>query len=126
MPRPRIYTDEENKEKKKENEKKYREENKEKIKEYGKNYYEENKEKRKEYNSTEIAIKSSRISNWKRYGMKCEDWESLYEIYIYTWNCEYCGNPFKNTQDRNLDHNHETGEIRGVLCRECNFNDVLK
>ena len=58
--------------------------------------------------------------------MICEDFDSLYEIYIHTHNCEYCENPFKNTQDRHLDHNHETGEIRAILCRSCNRRDVLK
>ena len=121
---------EKNKEKIKECEKKYREENKEKIREYKKKYREKNqdneRERCKKYRSTAIGIKKHRICNWKRYGIICEDWESLYEIYIYTWNCEYCETPFKNTKDRNLDHNHKTGEIRGILCRVCNFKDVLK
>ena len=126
MPPPRIYTPEQRKERKnartreryKENpekKKEYREKNKEKIKEY-----------QKKYNATENGKKSQRISSWKHLRMICEDWESLYEIYIYTWNCEYCETPFKNTKDRHLDHNHETGEIRGILCNRCNCRDVLK
>ena len=57
--------------------------------------------------------------------MKCDDWDSLYEIYIHTWNCEYCKKEFKNTLDRCLDHNHTNGQIRAILCRECNVNDIL-
>ena len=125
----RIYTDEERKERRRETVKKYKLKNKEKIKESVKKYKLNNPEKVREvgrlYSQTENGKKSRRIKIWKRYGMICEDWKSLYEIYFHTWICEWCLFEFKNTKDRNLDHNHETGEIRGILCRECNFKDVL-
>ncbi|BAN92338.1 endonuclease VII [Ralstonia phage RSB3] len=37
-------------------------------------------------------------------------------------NCAICGNPVDLTIDREgvVDHNHDTGEIRGVLHRSCN------
>jgi hypothetical protein len=34
--------------------------------------------------------------------------------------CAICGNPPK-TRRLSLDHNHETGQIRGLLCNSCNF-----
>ena len=37
--------------------------------------------------------------------------------------CKICLDPFLTTSGRSgphLDHNHETGEIRGVLCQRCN------
>tara|TARA_R110000803_G_C11718477_1_gene287889 strand:- start:4 stop:384 length:381 start_codon:yes stop_codon:yes gene_type:complete len=126
MSRPRIYTDEQRKQKKKE----WREANREKEKERLKKYRDENKEKEKErlkkYRSTENGIKSYRISKWKYRGMIHDDFDSVYEIYFHTWNCEYCGCEFKNTKDRCLDHNHETGEVRAILCNRCNVLDVLK
>ena len=37
------------------------------------------------------------------------------------WACAICGKTLKpNSSDACLDHNHETENIRGVLCRACN------
>jgi hypothetical protein len=62
--------------------------------------------------------------NW-RYHSKMnftdEDFELfIYPKYIYATNCELCNKKFKNTKDRQLDHNHETGEIRNIVCNSCN------
>jgi hypothetical protein len=106
----------------------YREKNKEKIIEYMKEYRENNKEKikeqNKEYHKTEVGIKISRIANWKKYGVISDDWDTLYNKYLTTLNCEDCnielieGNYGSNK--RCLDHNHETGEVRGIVCNTCN------
>ena len=115
MPTKEYY--EKNKEKYKENNKKNYEKNKEKIKE-------KNKEYKKEYNQTDKEIKRCRIKNWKKYGIKSDDYDSLYEYYINVENCEECdvelveGN---KSNGRCLDHDHETGIFRNVLCRSCNI-----
>lgn len=33
--------------------------------------------------------------------------------------CRVCG-PFLGKRARTVDHNHRTGEVRGMLCQECN------
>jgi hypothetical protein len=127
---------EKNKEKIKEQKKEYHEKNKEKKKEYyeknkekKKEYYEKNKEKIKEYNKeyrqTEQGIKNGRINKWKCLGVKCDDFNNLYEHYINTDKCEECninlieGNYGSNK--RVLDHDHVTGLFRNVLCHNCNI-----
>ncbi len=34
--------------------------------------------------------------------------------------CKICNKEFENSKDTHLDHCHTTGEIRGILCSNCN------
>jgi len=96
-------------------------------KKWSKEYYQLNKEKikefMKEYNKTEEGHKSQKIGHWKYQGMilqKNQDWESIYYYVVSLDNCEECNKYFKNTRDRHLDHDHQTGFIRNVVCCSCN------
>lgn len=84
----------------------------------------------KKYRDTEKGKRSHRISNWIAKGMKCDDWNAMYDKYNQTKFCNYCGIEFfkleENDLDRHLDHDHKTGEIRGIICRSCNCRDALK
>lgn len=49
-----------------------------------------------------------------KYGLEPKDYERLWE-----WHeglCAICGNAAKH-----IDHDHETGEVRGLLCPACNL-----
>lgn len=35
--------------------------------------------------------------------------------------CEICGKKFYFDSDKVIDHDHKTGEIRGIVCRSCNL-----
>jgi len=82
------------------------------------------KEYSKVYRKTEEGHKSQKINDWKnKLGMilqKNQDWESIYYFVEACDNCEECNKEFKNTRDRQLDHDHTTGFIRDVVCPSCN------
>ncbi len=63
------------------------------------------------------------IKNWKRIGVIYHDFDDLYEVYIKTMNCWHCNKEFVSTRDRQLDHNHETGSFRAIVCHKCNSMD---
>jgi len=117
-----------NKEKIKQQRKEYREANKEKIKESKKKHRETNKEqikqRKKKYYQTEEGKKKHKISSWKRAGVICDDFNSLYDIYKNTNICNICNIKLIEgrcgANHRCLDHNHKTGEFRQILCSTCN------
>tara|TARA_R110000851_G_scaffold164861_2_gene309264 strand:+ start:318 stop:767 length:450 start_codon:yes stop_codon:yes gene_type:complete len=64
------------------------------------------------------------IQNWKKRGLKETD-ETIVEIYegsIRTSHCELCGNAFKSSRNRHMDHDHITGKFRNIVCSKCNHN----
>ena len=87
-------------------------------------YKAKEKKRKKIYNQTPPAKKSGLITNWKRIGVICDDFDTLYERYLNTKLCEECnvelttGERTKNSKC--LDHDHETGKFRNVLCHACN------
>jgi len=87
-----------------------------------------NRNLKSKLNNPESSRKSERLSNWRKYGIICDDMDSVYIHYLNCNRCEYCDEPFKSDYDRCLDHDHsiiDRNNIRGVLCRKCNTLDVL-
>ena len=108
---------------------------KEKAKLYKKQWAEKNKERillqrennkehirnlKKEYNQSEKGVKTRIISHWKSRGVIDEDLSAVYDYYIEQTHCIICSKQYKDSFDRCLDHDHETGEIRYICCRYCN------
>ena len=118
----------------------YRQANREKINQRMREYNEENKEQsrdyyqanrehiiqyHKEYNQTETGVKRRMMSHWKASGVKNVN-DEMYDYYMNCNKCEVCKNEFKSSLDKCLDHDHDTGLFRFVLCRSCNVNDNWK
>jgi hypothetical protein len=91
-----------------------------------KRYYEKHREKLLEREKTcPKRLKALRISSWKRSGV-VGDYDELYTIWLAATECWCCKNDLSKKGDKCLDHDHETGKFRQILCRDCNNWDRWK
>lgn len=101
--------------------KEYYEKNKDKLLSYKKKYDKEHLEWRENYNKRYYKNNSEkyRESKLKRvYGITLEEYNQMFQQQGGC--CAICGNPsIKRMLD--IDHNHKTGKVRGLLCSGCNF-----
>ena len=94
---------------------KWQKENKEKCAESSKAYRERNPEKFKKANQkTKLRL---------LYGITVEQYNE--KLLSQNSVCDICGNPETVSKrgklyDLCVDHNHDTGQVRGLLCRNCN------
>lgn len=54
----------------------------------------------------------------RKYGMTLADYEAIFEAQGGV--CAICGEPRPEERTLHVDHDHETGVIRGLLCFRCN------
>ena len=88
------------------------------VKEYNKLYYFENKERvyvrKKEYYNT----KGRKLHLEKKYGMTIEQYNQL--LIDQDYRCSICKiHQNESKKQFNVDHDHKTGKIRGLLCNLC-------
>lgn len=94
-------------------------------KDKAKNYYENNKEKilrkSRERNATPEGKIKQKIINLKRYNLTLEQYNKM--LINQNHKCAICNIDEVNTKTKRLvvDHNHNTNEIRNLLCSPCNF-----
>jgi hypothetical protein len=78
------------------------------------------------YRATPRGRKSQRVFDWKRRGVK-GDLDKIYEEFLKQTNCEMCNcklttdDKIRRATTRVLDHNHDTGDFRFILCHSCNI-----
>lgn len=116
---------------------KYRKNNKKKISEYSRNYRIKNKEKLSERARQHRLnnLEDCRAKERSRYAEKREQFRerqlnNLYGITAQEYSfllqqqdnkCACCGADQDESHSFNVDHDHETGDVRGLLCRRCNM-----
>lgn len=59
--------------------------------------------------------------HWKERGLNMDNFDNIYDRYVNTECCDICKCSFENTT-KCMEHNHKTGEFRGVVCNMCNHN----
>ena len=117
---------EKNREKIDKYQKEYRETHREQIREQQKDKYHNggNKERQQKFKQTPKGKKVNKISDWKKMGVKCDNFDMLYENYLSETHCDFCRIKF-GTDGHNstkcLDHDHGTGLFRNFLCNKCNL-----
>ena len=87
----------------------------------------QNRDSAERYRNTSIETRAKRIATIKarKYGMTLDELRSI--IDAHDENCDLCGKPDTThrkrtwTRQLTLDHDHETGRFRGLLCSPCNL-----
>ena len=119
----------------------YYQKNKEKQREYQKKYIENNPERKRiktqnnkkwresekgkqyknHYNTTEKGKKTQLIASWKHQGL-IDNYEMVYERYYMAIFCDICECILDQCEKSKkcMDHCHNTGLFRNILCRSCN------
>jgi len=86
-------------------------------------------DKMKAYHKSPTGRKSGMITKWKQRGVVLpvgHTWDSLHDLYKNTTACMVCKKVFRDSNDKCLDHCHESGAYRQVLCCSCNNYDSWK
>jgi hypothetical protein len=77
------------------------------------------REKLKEFKQSPAGKRSDRKGHLRRkFGMSLEDYDELVEKQGGV--CAVCGYPPDEGKSFHIDHDHDSGRIRGLLCSRCN------
>lgn len=78
-------------------------------------YKKKHRERQKKWYSSEKGKAFLKKQRAKKYGITVEFLDSLGDV------CSVCGGDGRNSRGTiHIDHDHNTGEVRGVLCMRCN------
>ena len=80
-------------------------------KEWNKNYYKSKK-----------GIKSARLCQWKKHGLIAINYDIIFDRWWYSSHCENCKCEYSKDNVKCMDHDHDTGLFRNILCNRCNSN----
>jgi len=83
------------------------------------------KAKQAKYNKSDKGQKSQRIRKWKFSGVKHPNMNELHDVWKAATNCADCEvilaeSGINGSNRKCLDHDHETGLFRDIVCNTCN------
>ena len=83
----------------------------------------ERKEYMRQLQQQPHIVKKRFIKTWIKRGVISEDYDGLYNTYLTTSNCQMCDIVMegKGKNKKCLDHCHQTGAFRKILCNNCNW-----
>ena len=79
-----------------------------------------------------LNYKSQQKYSWKKQGIIDGDYDALYDYVLNEKNCMICKKEYKNSRDRQLDHDHsitDDDNIRYICCQYCNttfLNETIR
>lgn len=79
--------------------------------ELSKQWVQDNPEKRRE------VVRRNKLA--AKYGITLEQYDDM--LYLQRGRCAICLQPFASSKLTHVDHNHKTGQVRGLLCYNCNL-----
>lgn len=91
---------------------------------YMRDWYSRNKDRVKTYNNNESHFRANRKRLYSQYGITWEEFDAMYVDQRGL--CKICGEPESvigaggKVKTLAIDHDHETGQVRGLLCNNCN------
>ena len=107
----------------KQQKKQYYQQHKSQIKKKREEYYNANKvncnvTSKEWYKKNVVRQKYRRL--WLRFGITKEQYDKM--LYTQNYKCKICSMPFGKTKGTRccVDHNHSTGEVRALICSNCN------
>lgn len=68
----------------------------------------------------EEILKKNKVYGIEKYGISIEEYNILLKNQNYT--CYICNKSVKDNKRLHIDHDHNTGKVRGLLCSRCNGN----
>jgi len=80
------------------------------------------KEYNKAYAKTYRGKMCRKIAIWRHKGLKAINYEIIFERYFYSNTCENCNCEYSIKNFKCMDHNHQNGLFRNILCNACNSN----
>jgi hypothetical protein len=87
-----------------------------------KQYYAENKQaisvRQKAYRQTSSGSRARWAALLRKYNITCEDWAWMFVQQ--NQKCGVCKQAI-TVDSANIDHNHQTGKVRALLCLSCNL-----